>query len=91
MGMICFAKPVLTEDLCIVQKEELSITCYIRILDERPSIFIRDNPIFSSERMLHKDYYRKGSVEQKIPGRGSQGASRQDELTGGKPPVVKQL
>jgi hypothetical protein len=22
------------------------------------SIFIRDKPIFSSERMLHKDYYR---------------------------------
>jgi hypothetical protein len=35
-------------------------------LDERPSIFIRDNkPIFSSERMLHKDYYCKGSVEKK--------------------------
>jgi hypothetical protein len=31
-------------------------------LDERPSIFIRDKPIFSSERILHKDYYRKGSV-----------------------------
>jgi hypothetical protein len=27
-----------------------------------PSIFIRDTPIFSSERMLHKDYDRKGSV-----------------------------
>jgi hypothetical protein len=25
--MICFAKPVLTEDLYIVQKEEFSITC----------------------------------------------------------------
>jgi hypothetical protein len=24
-------------------------------LDERPSILIRDKPIFSSERMLHKD------------------------------------
>jgi hypothetical protein len=23
------AKPVLTEDLCIVQKEEFSITCYM--------------------------------------------------------------
>jgi hypothetical protein len=34
-------------------------------LDERPSIFIRDKPIFSSERMLHEDYYRKGSVEKK--------------------------
>jgi hypothetical protein len=34
-------------------------------LDEIPSIFIRDKPIFSSERVLHKDYYRKSSVEKK--------------------------
>jgi hypothetical protein len=34
----------------------------IRTLDERPGIFIRDEPIFSSERKLHKDYYRKGTV-----------------------------
>jgi hypothetical protein len=33
--------------------------------------------------MLHKDYYRNGSVE-KICGRDSQGAWRQDELIGGK-------
>jgi hypothetical protein len=48
----------------------------------------RISPIFSSERMLRKGYYRKSSVE-KISGRGSQGAWRQDELIGGKPPVVK--
>jgi hypothetical protein len=29
-------------------------------------VFIRDRPIFSSERMLHMDYYRKSSVEKKI-------------------------
>jgi hypothetical protein len=34
-------------------------------LDERPSIFTREKPIFSSERMLHKDYYRRSSVERK--------------------------
>jgi hypothetical protein len=34
-------------------------------IDERPSIFIRDKSIFSSERMLYKDYDRKGSVENK--------------------------
>jgi hypothetical protein len=61
----------------------------IRTLDERPNIFIRDKPIFSSDGTLHKDYYRKGAVEKKISGRESQGASRQDELIGGKPPVVK--
>jgi hypothetical protein len=35
------------------------------MLDKRPSIFIIDKPIFLSERMLQKDYYRKGSVEKK--------------------------
>jgi hypothetical protein len=44
------------------------------MLDEMPSIFIRDKPIFSSERMLHKEYYRKDSVEENISGRESQGA-----------------
>jgi hypothetical protein len=39
--------------------------------------------------MLHKDYDRKGSAEKKISGHESQGAWLQDELTGGKPPVVK--
>jgi hypothetical protein len=41
--------------------------------------------------MLYKDHYRKSSVEKerKISGRGSQGALRQDEMTGGKLPVVK--
>jgi hypothetical protein len=34
-----------------------------RTLDERPSIFISDKNIFSSERILHKDYYRKISVK----------------------------
>jgi hypothetical protein len=32
---------------------------------QRPSIFIRDTPIFSSERMLRKDYDRKGSAAKK--------------------------
>jgi hypothetical protein len=62
---------------------------YVRIVHlKRLSIFVRDNPSFSSERMLHKDYDRKDSVE-KISGREPQGARRQDELIGGKPPVVK--
>jgi hypothetical protein len=39
--------------------------------------------------MLHKEYDRKGLVGKKISGRESQGAWRQDELIGGKPPVVK--
>jgi hypothetical protein len=43
-------------------------------LDERPSIFIRDKSILSSERMLHKDYDSKGSVEKEISGHKSEGA-----------------
>jgi hypothetical protein len=34
-------------------------------LHERPGIFIRDKLIFSSERMLHKDYYHRSSVGKK--------------------------
>jgi hypothetical protein len=40
--------------------------------------------------MLHKDYYHKGSIEKEIiSGRWFQGTWRQDELTGGEPPVVQ--
>jgi hypothetical protein len=39
--------------------------------------------------MLHKDYGRKDSVEKKICGRETEGAWRQDELIGGKPPGVR--
>jgi hypothetical protein len=41
--------------------------------------------------MLHEGYESKYSVEKKNAGRESQGACRQDELIGGKTPVVKQL
>jgi hypothetical protein len=37
--------------------------------------------------MLHKDYGRKGPVAE--PGCDPQGAWRQDEVIGGKPPVIK--
>jgi hypothetical protein len=43
-------------------------------LDEMPSIFITDNPNFSSERMFYKDYCHNGSVAKKIPDLESQGA-----------------
>jgi hypothetical protein len=67
IGMICFAKPGLTEDLYIVQKQEFSITCYMCDMYtwQRHRLFIRDNLIHSLERMLHKDYDCKGSVEKK--------------------------
>jgi hypothetical protein len=53
---------------------QLHAICVKCTTDERPSIFLRDKPIFSSERMIHNGYYRKSSVEKKISGRGSQGA-----------------
>jgi hypothetical protein len=56
---------------------------------QRRSLFIRDKPILTSERMFHKDYDRKRSVEIKIPGRESRGALRQDELVGGEQLIVK--
>jgi hypothetical protein len=64
---------------------------YVRYVHlTKASIFIRDKPIFSSERKLHKDYDRKSSVAKKnMSGRELQGACRQDELIGGNPPVVK--
>jgi hypothetical protein len=73
------------------QKQKWSIKCYM--LDtytwQRPSIFIRDKPIFSSDRMLHKDYYRKGSVAKKYLWSCLQGAWSPDEMIGGNPSVVK--
>jgi hypothetical protein len=42
---------------------------------------------YSKEKVLHKDYDRKGSVKT-ISDREPQGAWRQDELIGGEPPVV---
>jgi hypothetical protein len=36
-----------------------------RTLDKKPSIITRDKSIFSSERKLRKDYYRKSSVGEK--------------------------
>jgi hypothetical protein len=53
------------------------------------SLFIRYNPIFSSEGMLRKGYDHKGSVAKKISGRESQEAWRQDELIDAKPAVIK--
>jgi hypothetical protein len=45
----------------------------IRTRDESPGTFIRDKPIFLSERMIHKDYDRKCSVGKIESGRGLKG------------------
>jgi hypothetical protein len=49
--MICFARSGLSEDLCVVQKEELPCCLCDVYTRERPSLFIRDKPALSSERM----------------------------------------
>jgi hypothetical protein len=38
---------------------------YVHLTRAKRSLFIGDKPILSSERMLHKDYGRKGSVAKK--------------------------
>lgn len=72
--------------LYVELENAISVIC---TLDERASILVRDKAIFSSDRMLRTDYYRKGLAEKKIFGRESLRANRQDELVSGKRPVVK--
>jgi hypothetical protein len=62
IDMICFAKPVLTEDVYIVHKEGFSVTwLYVRYVP-----LTKAKPVHKRQthlvRMLHKDYARKGSV-----------------------------
>jgi hypothetical protein len=53
----------------------LYVRCVRQHLTEaKPSLLIRDKPILSLERMLHKDYGRKGSIAKKISGRDPRGA-----------------
>jgi hypothetical protein len=65
--MICIAKLGLREDLYIVQKARIfNKVLYVRyVYLIRSSIFMRDKPISSSERMFHRDYDNKGSVEKR--------------------------
>jgi hypothetical protein len=51
----------------------LIMLCAKYTLDEKPSIFIRDKPIFSSERMLHKDYNARIQLEKRSPVVGLKG------------------
>jgi hypothetical protein len=73
--MISFAKPVLTGDLYVAQKEEFSITCYMcDTYTWRKVKHIHKTPIFLSQRMLRKDYDDKGSGAEETSGRKPQGA-----------------
>jgi hypothetical protein len=42
-----------------------ALKLYNEDLAWKPSLFIKEKPIISSERMLHKDYGHKGSVAKK--------------------------
>jgi hypothetical protein len=66
--VIYFAKPGLTEDLYIVQNEEIFHNMlYVRyVYLTRPSIFIRNKPILTSEMMLYKGYDSEGSVKKSL-------------------------
>jgi hypothetical protein len=64
--MICSAKPGPTENFYISSKGRIFNNMldvrYIHFTKAKRSLFIRDKPILSSERILHKNYGGKGSV-----------------------------
>jgi hypothetical protein len=53
MDMICFSKPVLTEDLYMAKNEEFSITCYMcdTYFLTKAKLIHKDKPILSPERI----------------------------------------
>jgi hypothetical protein len=63
IGMIYSAKPKLTQGLYIVHKEVFNNMIYLRYVHLTKFRHIqRGKPIVLSERILHKDYDRKGSI-----------------------------
>jgi hypothetical protein len=86
--MIFFAKPVLTDDLYIMQTEEFLITCCMcdtyTWQRQAKHIHKRQTHLFVREDI--RTITANGSVE-KNSGRESKGLT-QNELIGGKPPVV---
>jgi hypothetical protein len=63
--MICFPNPVLTEDLCILRKEEFSVTCCMcdanHIHKRQTHLLVRED--------VTQDYDHKVSVAKEISGR----------------------
>jgi hypothetical protein len=64
----------------VIYVRYLHLTKAKHIRNRKPHNFVREG--------LHKDYDGKGCCKE-ISGREPQGTLRQDELIGGKPPVVK--
>jgi hypothetical protein len=67
---------------------KMGMVCFDVHTSQRLSMFIREKPIFSLERMLRKEYERKDLVK-KYFDHELQEAWCQDELVGGKLPAVK--
>jgi hypothetical protein len=91
IGMICTVKPVLTEDLCVVQKEEtFNNMLYVwNVHLTKCQACSWETNSSSRQRGCYIRTITAGVQLKKISGRGFQGAWRKDELIGGKPPVVK--
>jgi hypothetical protein len=64
------------------------MVCAIRAFGERPGIFIMTNPSSRQRGCYIRTMTARVQLEKKMSGRESQEAWRQDELIGGKPPVV---
>jgi hypothetical protein len=58
-------------------------------LKQHNTAIVNDTPSSRQRRCYIRTITAGVLLENKITGRGSQGASRQDELIGAKPPVVK--
>jgi hypothetical protein len=52
-------------------------------------LYVRNVHLKKGQAHSYKDYDRKSSFEKKISGRETEGAWRQAEFIGGKPPIVK--
>jgi hypothetical protein len=85
MGIICSVKPVLTGLVYSVKGRIFNSMLYVRYIQLTKG---QTNP----PSLQRGCYIRTVSIQlEKISDRESQGDWRQDEMIGGKPPVVKQL
>jgi hypothetical protein len=66
-GMTCFAKPRLTDDMCVVQKKDFSVNMlymrYVHLTKAKPIHKRQTHPLVTED--VNKDYDRKGSVKKK--------------------------
>jgi hypothetical protein len=90
-SVMTYACPAWQKTCIYCKRKYISVLCYMCNMYtwQRPSLFVRDKPIISWERMLYEDYDCKSSVtKRKTSGHVPQDSWRQDELIGSKPLVV---